>query len=94
MMMEEMITPIMLMVMVYLISKMHIINSLIIIEYISIMVIILMMIFVKSMTLENHNVLYFMILLITESVLGLSILVSMIRTHGNDFLKSSTVLKL
>nr|ALR69336.1 NADH dehydrogenase subunit 4L [Bemisia tabaci]ATJ03340.1 NADH dehydrogenase subunit 4L [Bemisia tabaci] len=94
MMMEEMTTPIMLMLMIYLINKAHIINSLIIIEYISLMVIISMTLFIKIMNLENHNILYFMILLITESVIGLSILISMIRTHGNDFMKSSTVLKL
>nr|AIG20058.1 NADH dehydrogenase subunit 4L [Bemisia tabaci complex sp. Asia I]ALR69272.1 NADH dehydrogenase subunit 4L [Bemisia tabaci] len=94
MMMEEMTTPIMLMLMIYLISKTHVINSLIIIEYISLMVLISMTLFIKIMNLENHNVLYFMILIITESVIGLSILISMIRTHGNDFMKSSTVLKL
>nr|ALR69426.1 NADH dehydrogenase subunit 4L [Bemisia tabaci] len=94
MMMQEMITPITLMLLIFLISKMHIINSIIIIEYISIMLIVSMMIFVKLVNLENHNILYFLILLITESVLGLSILISMIRTHGNDFMKSSAVLKL
>nr|QPB46186.1 NADH dehydrogenase subunit 4L [Bemisia tabaci] len=94
MMVTEMIMPITLMFLIYLISKVHIINSLIIIEYISVMVVVSMMTFIKIMSLENHNMLYFMILLITESVLGLSILISMIRTHGNDFLKCSAVLKL
>nr|AXE73257.1 NADH dehydrogenase subunit 4L [Bemisia tabaci] len=92
--MEEMVLPILLMVLIYLVSKMNMINSLIMIEYISIMVIITMMILIKTVNMENHNVLYFIILMITESVLGLSILISMIRTHGNDFMKSSSVLKL
>nr|ALR69400.1 NADH dehydrogenase subunit 4L [Bemisia tabaci]ATJ03288.1 NADH dehydrogenase subunit 4L [Bemisia tabaci]AXE73231.1 NADH dehydrogenase subunit 4L [Bemisia tabaci]AXE73244.1 NADH dehydrogenase subunit 4L [Bemisia tabaci]AXI95941.1 NADH dehydrogenase subunit 4L [Bemisia tabaci] len=92
--MEEMVLPILLMVMIYLVSKMNMISSLIMIEYISIMVIITMMILIKTVNMENHNVLYFIILMITESVLGLSILISMIRTHGNDFMKSSSVLKL
>nr|ARJ63891.1 NADH dehydrogenase subunit 4L [Bemisia sp. WTT-2017] len=94
MMMSEMMMPIILMLVIFLISKMHIINSLIIIEYMSIMVIISMLVFIKIMNLENHNALYFMILLITESILGLSILISMIRTHGNDFMKSAVVMKL
>nr|ALR69361.1 NADH dehydrogenase subunit 4L [Bemisia tabaci] len=94
MMMEEMTMPLMLMLMIFLITKTHVINSLIIIEYLSLMVIVSMTLFIKLMNLENYNILYFMILLITESVIGLSILISMIRTHGNDFMKSSTVLKL
>nr|ALR69298.1 NADH dehydrogenase subunit 4L [Bemisia tabaci] len=94
MMMEEMVTPIMLMLMLYLITKTHIINSLIIIEYITLMVLISMTLLIKTMNLENHNILYFIILLVTESVIGLSILISMIRTHGNDFMKSSAVMKL
>nr|ALR69323.1 NADH dehydrogenase subunit 4L [Bemisia tabaci] len=94
MMMEEMVTPIMLMLMIYLITKTHVINSLIIIEYLTLMVLVSMTLLIKIMNLENHNILYFMILLVTESVVGLSILISMIRTHGNDFMKSSAVLKL
>nr|ARJ63879.1 NADH dehydrogenase subunit 4L [Bemisia emiliae] len=94
MMMEEMVTPIMLMLMLYLINKTHIINSLIIIEYITLMVLVLMTLLIKIMNLENHNILYFIILLVTESVVGLSILIGMIRTHGNDFMKSSAVTKL
>lgn len=91
---EEIVSPILLIVIIYLVSKINIINRLIMIEYISIIVIITMMILIKTINIENHNILYFIILMITERVLGLSILIRIIRTHGNDFLKSSRVLKL
>nr|ALO71089.1 NADH deshydrogenase subunit 4L [Pselaphinae sp. 8 EF-2015] len=34
----------------------------------------------------------FLIMMVCESVLGLSILVSLIRTHGNDYIKSMSML--
>ena len=94
MIIEEITIPLILMLIIFLITKTHVINRLIIIEYLSLIVIVSITLFIKLINLENYNILYFMILLITESVIGLSILISIIRTHGNDFIKSSTVLKL
>nr|ALO71005.1 NADH deshydrogenase subunit 4L [Pselaphinae sp. 4 EF-2015] len=34
----------------------------------------------------------FLVMMVCESVLGLSILVSLIRTHGNDYMKSMSLL--
>nr|ALO71024.1 NADH deshydrogenase subunit 4L [Pselaphinae sp. 5 EF-2015] len=34
----------------------------------------------------------FLIMMVCESVLGLSILVSLMRTHGNDYMKSMSLL--
>lgn len=94
MIIEEIITPITLILILYLTTKTHIINRLIIIEYITLIVLISITLLVKVINLENHNILYFIILLVTERVIGLSILIRIIRTHGNDFIKSSAVIKL
>nr|YP_010987568.1 NADH dehydrogenase subunit 4L [Anotylus hirtulus]WON65974.1 NADH dehydrogenase subunit 4L [Anotylus hirtulus] len=41
---------------------------------------------------ELYFLMIFMIMVVSEGVLGLSILVSIIRTHGNDYLQSFNML--
>ena len=77
----------------YKITKTHIINNLIMLEYLVIIIIIRLFIIIKLINVENHLFLYFIVLIITERVVGLSIIISIIRTHDNDFLKSSIIIK-
>lgn len=78
---------------IYIITKTHIINNLIIIEFASVLLIVLILKILNIIVIEIHLRFYFIVLIITERIAGLSILITTIRTHGNDFLKSSIVLK-
>nr|ALC75991.1 NADH dehydrogenase subunit 4l [Bemisia afer] len=88
------LTPLAIMMLSYSLTKTHIMNNLIMLEYLVMMIIISLFMMVKLMNIETHLVLYFIVLMITESVVGLSMMISMIRTHGNDFLKSTMIMKL
>nr|YP_010128470.1 NADH dehydrogenase subunit 4L [Aleyrodes shizuokensis]QPO06180.1 NADH dehydrogenase subunit 4L [Aleyrodes shizuokensis] len=77
----------------YMFLKNHIINNLIIIEYLIILTILIMFNMLMIMKMENFLILYLLITAISESIIGLSMLISMIRTHSNDFMKSLSVMK-
>nr|YP_010835881.1 NADH dehydrogenase subunit 4L [Onukindia connexa]WGC89400.1 NADH dehydrogenase subunit 4L [Onukindia connexa] len=65
----------------------HILLVLISLEFIVLMLLMISMIFFLKMNVLYIYVLY-MTLFVCEGVLGLSLLVNMIRCHGNDYLNS------
>nr|YP_010835933.1 NADH dehydrogenase subunit 4L [Cunedda sp. 1 SJ-2023a]WGC89452.1 NADH dehydrogenase subunit 4L [Cunedda sp. 1 SJ-2023a] len=65
----------------------HILLVLISIEFIVLMLLLMIVIFCLSSMIFYLYVL-FMTLFVCEGVLGLSLLVNMIRCHGNDYLNS------
>nr|YP_009027751.1 NADH dehydrogenase subunit 4L [Bemisia afer]AHC02244.1 NADH dehydrogenase subunit 4L [Bemisia afer] len=91
--MSKLYVPLLTLMVVYSMMKTHVMNNLITIEFMVVTVIVGLFMVIKVMNFENHLVLYFIVLMITESIVGLSMMISMIRTHGNDFLKSSSIVK-
>lgn len=79
---------------IYILRKTHIFNNLIIIEFIIITSLIIFFFIIIKIKLEFHLIFYFLILSILERILGLSILISIIRSHSNDYIKSLTIVKL
>jgi len=77
----------------YIFRKTHIIRNLIIIEYLVILMILTIFLILTNIKIENFIVLYLLIITISERIIGLSILISIIRTHSNDFIKSTTIIK-
>lgn len=87
------IFPIATFIILYLINKNHLFNNLVIIEYLTILILITFFIYIIRIKLEIYLIIYFVILRICERIIGLSILISLIRTHRNDYLKSLSIIK-
>nr|YP_009227726.1 NADH dehydrogenase subunit 4L [Aleurocanthus spiniferus]AHY04221.1 NADH dehydrogenase subunit 4L [Aleurocanthus spiniferus] len=79
---------------IYSMNKTHTINNLIMLEFAVMSTSLFMFMNLVNMNNELYLMFFFLILMITESILGLSILILMIRTHSNDYLKSASVMIL
>nr|AOS49775.1 NADH dehydrogenase subunit 4L [Aleurocanthus camelliae] len=79
---------------IYSMNKTHTINNLIMLEFVVMATSFFMFMNLANMNNELYLMFFFLILMITESILGLSILIMMIRTHSNDYLKSASVMIL
>nr|AQM40066.1 NADH dehydrogenase subunit 4L [Capnogryllacris melanocrania] len=74
-------------------KRKHLLAVLLSLEY---MVLIMFMMLFMYLNMFNYELFFSMVFLVfsvCEGALGLSILVSMIRTHGNDFFQSFMVLQ-
>nr|ALO71149.1 NADH deshydrogenase subunit 4L [Stenus comma] len=76
----------------YSLKRKHFLLMLMMLEFL----IMLMYLYMFMMCLNFYNEFYLLMMFLTlsvcESSLGLSILVSIIRTHGNDYFKSMSIL--
>nr|YP_011032075.1 NADH dehydrogenase subunit 4L [Carinata recurvata]WRH31305.1 NADH dehydrogenase subunit 4L [Carinata recurvata] len=66
----------------------HILLVLISLEFIVLLILLISVIFCLKSEFSFYVYLLFMTLFVCEAVLGLSLLVNMIRCHGNDYLNS------
>nr|YP_009711645.1 NADH dehydrogenase subunit 4L [Euchorthippus unicolor]QGA47486.1 NADH dehydrogenase subunit 4L [Euchorthippus unicolor] len=66
----------------------HLLMVLLSLEYIVLSLFLLIVIFLSGFDYDYFFPLIFLVFSVCEGALGLSILVSMIRSHGNDFLNS------
>jgi NADH-ubiquinone oxidoreductase chain 4L len=79
---------------IYITNKKHILNRLLIIECITIICIIIIFLINISSKTEIAIIIFILISVISERILGISLILSLIRTHRNDFIKTSLVTKL
>nr|YP_010926085.1 NADH dehydrogenase subunit 4L [Agrilus zanthoxylumi]WKF51814.1 NADH dehydrogenase subunit 4L [Agrilus zanthoxylumi] len=70
----------------------HLLLTLLSLEFIVLSLYFLSSIYLSLMTFEFFFLMIFLTFSVCEGALGLSILVSMIRTHGNDYFQSFNVL--
>nr|ARH53736.1 NADH dehydrogenase subunit 4L [Blethisa multipunctata] len=73
-------------------KRKHLLLMLLSLEFIILSLYILMFIYLSMFDYEYYFSVLFLTFCVCESVLGLSILVSLIRTHGNDFFFSMNML--
>nr|ARH54061.1 NADH dehydrogenase subunit 4L [Agabus uliginosus] len=66
-------------------KRKHLLLMLLSMEFIILSLYLLMFIFLSMYDFEYYFSMMFLVFCVCESVLGLSILVSLIRTHGNDY---------
>nr|QEL51253.1 NADH dehydrogenase subunit 4L [Carabus arvensis] len=78
--------------MVFSSKRKHLLLMLLSLEFIILSLYILMFIYLSMFDFEYYFSMFFLTFCVCESVLGLSILVSLIRTHGNDFFFSMNML--
>nr|YP_010718939.1 NADH dehydrogenase subunit 4L [Parnassius orleans]WDQ44542.1 NADH dehydrogenase subunit 4L [Parnassius orleans] len=78
--------------MIFISKHKHLLIVLLSLEFIVLSVFLMMMIYLNYIEYEMYMLMIFLLFTVCEGALGLSILVSMIRTHGNDYFKSFNLL--
>nr|YP_010031472.1 NADH dehydrogenase subunit 4L [Acroneuria carolinensis]QOV02863.1 NADH dehydrogenase subunit 4L [Acroneuria carolinensis] len=74
-------------------KRKHLLLTLLSLEFMVLSLFIFMFLYLSSMSYELFFSMVFLTFSVCEGALGLSILVSMIRTHGNDYFQSFSVLQ-
>nr|YP_009469520.1 NADH dehydrogenase subunit 4L [Hydrotaea ignava]AVD96781.1 NADH dehydrogenase subunit 4L [Hydrotaea ignava]AWH62906.1 NADH dehydrogenase subunit 4L [Hydrotaea leucostoma]UOU85262.1 NADH dehydrogenase subunit 4L [Hydrotaea ignava] len=80
-------------VLTFVSNRKHLLSMLLSLEYIVLSLFLLLFIYLNMMNFENFFSMMFLVFSVCEGALGLSILVSMIRTHGNDYFQSFNILQ-
>ncbi|YP_009390193.1 NADH dehydrogenase subunit 4L (mitochondrion) [Hermetia illucens] len=90
------VVPMILFVMgvfVFVSNRKHLLSMLLSLEFIVLSLFLLLFIYLNYCSNEMYFSMMFLTFSVCEGVLGLSMLVSMIRTHGNDYFNSFSVLQ-
>jgi NADH-ubiquinone oxidoreductase chain 4L len=74
-------------------SYKHLLNLLLRLEFIVLSLFIFLFIYLNFINFEQYFRVFFLVFSVCEGVLGLSILVSIIRSHGNDYFFSFSFLQ-
>nr|YP_009363198.1 NADH dehydrogenase subunit 4L [Paragabara curvicornuta]AMX21663.1 NADH dehydrogenase subunit 4L [Paragabara curvicornuta] len=77
---------------IFILKHKHLLIVLLSLEFIVLSIFFFMMIFLSMIEYDLYMLMVFLVFSVCEGVLGLSILVSMIRTHGNDYFSSYNLL--
>uniref|UniRef100_A0AAU7NI69 NADH-ubiquinone oxidoreductase chain 4L n=1 Tax=Solus parvifenestratus TaxID=1108703 RepID=A0AAU7NI69_9NEOP len=70
----------------------HLLIILLSLEFIVLSIFFIMLLFLSFIEYDMYMLMVFLVFSVCEGALGLSILVSMIRTHGNDYFQSFNLL--
>lgn len=76
----------------FCINRKHLLIILLSLEFVVLSLFIIIFIFLSFLSFESYFSLIFLTISVCEGALGLSILVSLIRTHGNDNFQSFSIL--
>nr|ATN41124.1 NADH dehydrogenase subunit 4L [Endopterygota sp. 25 LC-2017] len=79
--------------MVFISSRKHLLVTLISLEFIVLVIYIFMFNYLSYMNYEYYFSMVFLTFSVCEGTLGLSILVSLIRTHGSDYFQTYNILQ-
>nr|WHL46483.1 NADH dehydrogenase subunit 4L [Phalera takasagoensis] len=77
---------------IFVSKRKHLLIILLSLEFLVLSIFFLMLIFLMLIEYEMYMLMVFLVFSVCEGALGLSILVSMIRTHGNDYFQSFNLL--
>uniref|UniRef100_A0AAU7BAI8 NADH-ubiquinone oxidoreductase chain 4L n=1 Tax=Petrotettix serratus TaxID=3073472 RepID=A0AAU7BAI8_9ORTH len=80
-------------VFVFCSKRKHLLATLLSLEFIVLSLFLMLFNYLNMYSYELYFSMVFLTFSVCEGVLGLSILVSMIRTHGNDFFQSFVILQ-
>nr|YP_009555380.1 NADH dehydrogenase subunit 4L [Triodia sylvina]AZU95917.1 NADH dehydrogenase subunit 4L [Triodia sylvina] len=78
--------------MIYCSKRKHLLVVLLSLEFMVLSLFFFMVIYLSNIDYEFYFLMIFLVFSVCEGVLGLSILISMIRTNGNDFFQSFNLL--
>lgn len=74
-------------------NRKHLLSILLRLEFIVLSLFFLLFLFLNLLNFELYFTIIFLTFRVCEGALGISILVSIIRTHGNDFFNSFSLLQ-
>nr|YP_010946004.1 NADH dehydrogenase subunit 4L [Cirrochroa tyche]WGN99212.1 NADH dehydrogenase subunit 4L [Cirrochroa tyche] len=74
--------------MIFVSKHKHLLIVLMSLEFIVLSIFFLMLLYLMMINYNMYMLMVFLVFSVCEGALGLSILVSMIRTHGNDYFQS------
>nr|QNP10054.1 NADH dehydrogenase subunit 4L [Ochthebius nanus] len=77
---------------VFCLKRKHLLLMLLSLEFIVLSLYFMMFIYLSYFSHEYYFCMIFMTMSVCEGALGLSLLVSLIRTHGNDYFQSFNIL--
>nr|AAX31500.1 NADH dehydrogenase subunit 4L [Ceratitis venusta] len=77
---------------VFVSNRKHLLSMLLSLEYIVLNLFFMLYIYLNMMNYLSFFSMMFLVFSVCEGALGLSILVSMIRTHGNDYFQTFNIL--
>lgn len=77
----------------FIYSYKHLLSILLSLEFIVLSLFLILFFFLNLNNYELYFSIYFLTFSVCEGVLGLSILVSIIRTHGNDYFLNFSILQ-
>jgi NADH-ubiquinone oxidoreductase chain 4L len=80
-------------VVAFISSRKHLLSTLLRLEFIVLSLFFLLFLFLNLLNFELYFSILFLTFRVCEGALGVSILVSIIRTHGNDFFNSFSLLQ-
>nr|YP_010865964.1 NADH dehydrogenase subunit 4L [Dicerapanorpa magna]WGT92197.1 NADH dehydrogenase subunit 4L [Dicerapanorpa magna]WGT92223.1 NADH dehydrogenase subunit 4L [Dicerapanorpa magna] len=80
-------------ILVFSSSRKHLLVTLLSLEFIVLSLFFILFMYLNFYNYETYFSMMFLVFSVCEGALGLSILVSMIRTHGNDFFQSFNILQ-
>nr|YP_010692479.1 NADH dehydrogenase subunit 4L [Pareronia hippia]WBV74632.1 NADH dehydrogenase subunit 4L [Pareronia hippia] len=78
--------------MIFVSKHKHLLVVLLSLEFIVLSIYLLLMNYLLMMSYDLYMLMVFLVFSVCEGALGLSILISMIRTHGNDYFQSYNLL--
>nr|AFQ62368.1 NADH dehydrogenase subunit 4L [Papilio dardanus]APC61764.1 NADH dehydrogenase subunit 4L [Papilio dardanus polytrophus]APC61802.1 NADH dehydrogenase subunit 4L [Papilio dardanus tibullus]APC61828.1 NADH dehydrogenase subunit 4L [Papilio dardanus dardanus]APC61790.1 NADH dehydrogenase subunit 4L [Papilio dardanus] len=78
--------------MIFISKHKHLLIVLLSLEFIILSIFFMMIMMMNYMEYNMYMLMIFLLFSVCEGALGLSILVSMIRTHGNDYFQSFSML--
>nr|AAP14657.1 NADH dehydrogenase subunit 4L [Pachypsylla venusta] len=76
----------------FFMHKKHLLMLLLTLEFISLIVLIMLINFFSMYVLDFSLVVYFLIIIVCEAVLGLLLMTMIVRVHGSDYVKSLVLL--
>nr|WES13269.1 NADH dehydrogenase subunit 4L [Fenusa (Kaliofenusa) sp. 3 GYN-2022b] len=74
------------------ISRFHLLMILLSLEFIVLVMYFQLMIYLNSFEMELYFSMFFLVFSVCEGVLGLSVLIKMVRIHGNDYFQVLSIL--
>nr|UHA56199.1 NADH dehydrogenase subunit 4L [Trigonodes hyppasia] len=77
---------------IFVLKHKHLLIVLLSLEFIVLSIFFLMLIFFNFIEYDMYMLMLFLVFSVCEGALGLSILVSLIRTHGNDYFQGFNLL--
>jgi len=77
----------------FVLMRKHLLSTLLSLEFIVLSLFFILLLFLNSQNFEIYFRIFFLVFRVCEGALGISLIVSIIRTHGNDYFNSFSILQ-